>query len=286
MNVITQLLPSKSISYAVRTAAAACALLVLGACGASGAADTRSDANSTATQSSSSPAQERTLTVFAAASLQKPFEEIAESFEKAHPGVTVRFSFGGSSGLVAQLQEGAPADVLATANEPTMAKAVADSLVVETPTPFVSNTLQIVVPADNPAGIATLTDLTRADAKVVLCAPAVPCGAAANSVEKSAGIDIKPVSEEQSVTDVLGKVRSGEADAGLVYVTDVAGANTSSTGAEVKGIDFPEAKSAINIYPIAALKSAKDAGLADEFVAAITGADGQKVLRDAGFAAP
>ncbi|KGN37343.1 molybdate ABC transporter substrate-binding protein [Knoellia subterranea] len=273
---------TQTIRYAVRSSIALTGLLALAACGGSDSGDaTGSGANSTATQSNSSSAPARTLTVFAAASLQKPFEEIGDAFEKAHPGVTVKFSFGGSSGLVAQLQEGAPAHVLATANEATMDKAVADSLISGTPTPFVSNTLQIVVPQDNPAGITGLADLTKSGTKVVLCAPAVPCGAASTSVEKSAGIDIKPVSEEQSVTDVLGKVRSGEADAGLVYVTDVAGAGT-----EVKGIDFPEAKSAINIYPIAALKSATDAALATEFVSAITGADGQAVLREAGFAAP
>lgn len=270
------------ISYAVRAAAVVGALFAVAACGSSGSADSGSNDSSTAgsaaTQGNSSP---RTLTVFAAASLQKPFEAIGKDFEKDHPGVKVRFSFGGSSGLVAQLQEGAPADVLAAANESTMDKAATDGLVTGTPTPFVSNTLQIVVPKDNPAGIQSLTDLTKSGAKVVLCAPAVPCGAAAVSVEKDAGIDIKPVSEEQSVTDVLGKVRSGEADAGLVYVTDVAGAGT-----EVTGIDFPEAKAAINVYPIASLKGAADTSLASEFVAAVTGADGQQVLRDAGFAAP
>lgn len=271
----------KTTAYAARSAIAVAGLLLVAGCGGNSANDGATTANSPAGQSNSPATTPRTLTVFAAASLQKSFEEIGKSFEKSHPGVTVKFSFGGSSGLVSQLSDGAPADVLATANESTMTKAVTDGLVTGTPSPFVSNTLQIVVPKDNPAGVQSLADLTKAGTKVVLCAPAVPCGAAANSVEKAAGIDIKPVSEEQAVTDVLGKVRSGEADAGLVYVTDVAGA-----GAEVKGIDFPEAKAAINIYPIAPLKGAAHATLAGEFVSAITGADGQKVLRAAGFAAP
>ena len=223
----------------------------------------------------------RDLTVFAAASLQRPFEEIGRIFEDTHPGVTVRFSFGGSSGLVAQLAEGAPGDVLATANEPTMADAVKDSLVAGDPKPFASNTLQVVVPADNPAGVRTLADLAKPGTQVVLCAPAVPCGAASAALEKAARVDIRPVSEEQSVTDVLGKVRSGEADAGLVYVTDVAWA-----GAEVTGIDVPEAAAVVNTYPIAALRDAADADLAAEFVALVTGTEGGEVLADAGFRAP
>ena len=260
-------------SYAGRSGSAVAGLLVLAACGVGAGAEFVAPASTAACA--------HTRTVFAAASLQKPFEQIGKDFEKAHPGVTVRFSFGGSSGLVTQLSDGAPADVLATANEATMDQATAADLVSGQPTPFVSNTLQIVVPQDNPAGISSLTDLTKPAAKVVVCAPAVPCGAATLAVEKAAGINLKPVSEEQSVTDVLGKVRSGQADAGLVYVTDVAGA-----AGDVKGIDFPEAKAAVNTYPIARLKDAKDAALATQFIEAVTGAQGQHVLKAAGFAAP
>lgn len=263
-------------SYAVHSAAvvaATVAALLLAGCSTSSGTPEGSDADP-------QPSQERTLTVFAAASLQEPFEEIGRLFEDSHPGVTVRFSFGGSSGLVAQLSEGAPADVLATANEETMATAVTDGLVTATPKPFVSNTLQIVVPADNPARISSLADLAEPATKVVLCAPAVPCGAASAAVEKAAGIDIKPVSEEQSVTDVLGKVRSGQADAGLVYVTDAIAAD-----ADITAIDFPEATSAVNRYPIATLREA-DASLADDFVALVTGTSGLEILADAGFQAP
>lgn len=270
-------------SYAVRAAAAAAAsaaVLLLAACGGADGGTDRDDVDP-GRGGRATPTTARTLTVFAAASLQKPFEEIGDLFEDSHPGVTVRFSFGGSSGLVAQLSEGAPADVLATANESTMARAVADDLLAGDPEPFVSNTLQIVVPADNPAKVTRLADLTRTGTKVVLCAPAVPCGAASADVEKAAGIDIRPVSEEQSVTDVLGKVRSGEADAGLVYVTDVAGA-----GDEVTGIDVPEAKSAVNVYPIGTLKAATDAALAQEFVGVVSGSEGLEILADAGFSAP
>ena len=190
------------------------------------------------------------------------------------------FNFAGSSDLVAQLQQGAPADVFASADTRNMAKATDDDLVAGRPVDFATNTLQIAVPPDNPAGIATLADLAKPGVKVVLCAPEVPCGAAAAKVEAAAGIDIKPVSEEQSVTDVLGKVTSGEADAGLVYVTDVKGA-----GDEVEGIAFPESSSAVNTYPIAALEDSQErrAGRTTSSRSSPAPRAGQ-VLADAGFA--
>ncbi|PRY60074.1 molybdate transport system substrate-binding protein [Knoellia remsis] len=259
---------ARTRSYAVRAGAAVTGLTLLVAC--SGPASSGEGAATTSADT--------TLTVFAAASLQTPFEAIGAAFEEANPGTTVRFGFGGSSGLVAQLTEGAPADVLATANEATMTTAESAGLLAGTPRPFATNVLQIAVPADNPRRVDALADLADPATKVVLCAPAVPCGAASLAVEKAAGIDITPVSEEQSVTDVLGKVRSGEADAGLVYVTDVRGAGDS-----VRGIDFPEAAKAVNTYPIATLKGSENASFAIKFVAAVTSPDGQRVLRDAGF---
>lgn len=267
----------RTFGYAVRAAAVAASLLVVTACGDDGGRGP----DPAGVGSPQEATGARTLTVLAAASLQRPFEEIGRLFEDAHPGVTVRFGFGGSSGLVAQLSEGAPGDVLATADKRTMGRAVADDLVDGDPRPFASNTLQVVVPADNPARVATLADLARPGVQVVLCAPAVPCGAASAALEKAADVDIEPVSEEQSVTDVLGKVRSGEADAGLVYVTDVAAA-----GPEVAGIEVPEAQRVVNAYPVARLRSASDSALADEFVALLTGPRGLEVLADAGFAAP
>jgi molybdate transport system substrate-binding protein len=222
-----------------------------------------------------------TLTVFAAASLTEPFTEIGERFEASHPGVTVTFSFAGSSDLVAQLQQGAPADVLASADTRTMDTAVADDLVDGRPVDFASNTLQIVTPADNPARITSLSDLAEPGVALVLCAPAVPCGAATQQVEDAAGLDLDPVSEEQSVTDVLGKVRSGEADAGLVYVTDVRAA-----GDAVTGIAFDEAARAVNTYPVATLSGSRHAALARDFRDVVAGPEGRAVLADAGFAAP
>jgi len=230
---------------------------------------------------SAKAAEPRTLTVYAAASLKGTFTELGKKFEAAHEGVTVQFSFAGSSDLVAQIQQGAPADVFASADTVNMDKAVGDGFTAAAPVYFAANTLEIVTPPDNPARIKNLADLARPGVKVVLCAPEVPCGSAAKTVEEAAGVDIKPVSEEASVTDVLNKVTTGEADAGLVYVTDV-----KSAGDKVNGVKFPESSEAINTYPIASLKGSKHAGLAVQFVNLITSDKGQALLTAAGFAQP
>jgi molybdate transport system substrate-binding protein len=226
-----------------------------------------------------------TLVVFAAASLTSTFTEIADDFEKAHPGVDVKLSFAGSSDLVAQIQEGAPADVFASADQPTMKKLTDANLADGTPQVFATNVLTIVTPPDNPAGISSFQDLADKDAKVVVCAPQVPCGNATKEVESATGVTLHPVSEESQVTDVLAKVTSGEADAGLVYVTDAKGALAKKPGSVVQ-IDFPEAKDAVNSYPIVAVKGSKQAELAHEFVTEVTGTQGQAVLTRAGFGAP
>lgn len=222
-----------------------------------------------------------TLTVFAAASLRDVFERLADRFEADHPGVTVRLSFAGSSDLAAQLQQGAPADVLASADTATMDRLVADGLVAGDPAAFATNTLEIAVPPGNPAGVATLADLAKDGVRLVVCAPQVPCGRATVSVAAAAGLTLHPVSEEQSVTDVLGKVTAGEADAGLVYVTDVLGA-----GEAVEGIPFPESRRAVNTYPIAVLAGAAEPALARQLVDLVRGPDGQAALTQAGFATP
>lgn len=249
--------------------------LLLGGCGAG------SGASGPAGPGEPSSAAAQTLTVFAAASLRAPFATLGRTFEASHPGTTVRFSFAGSSDLVAQLQQGAPADVLATADTVTMGRAVDDGLVASAPVPVATNTLEIAVPPGNPARITSFADLARPGVAVVVCAPQVPCGAAARKVEAVTGTTLSPASEENAVTDVLGKVTSGEADAGLVYVTDVRAA-----GRQVTGIPFPESKEAVTTYPVATLRSATDAGLAEGFVRLVASADGRRVLADAGFAAP
>jgi molybdate transport system substrate-binding protein len=230
---------------------------------------------------SSSTPERTTITVFAAASLRGSFTEIGQRFEAENEGVTVEFNFAGSSDLVAQIQQGAPADVFASADMKNMDKATADDLVDGTPTSFATNTLEIATPPDNPAEVDALDDLADPDVKVVLCAPEVPCGAAAAGVEEAAGVDIQPVSEEQSVTDVLGKVVSGEADAGLVYVTDVLAA-----GDTVLGVPFPEAADVVNTYPISPLAGSDHPDVAQDFADFVTGATGQAVLAAAGFGTP
>ena len=223
----------------------------------------------------------RTLTVFAAASLKNAFTELGGVFEGGHPGTRVAFSFAGSADLVSQLQAGAPADVFAAADTKNMDRAQADRLLLGEPVPFASNTLQIAVPPGNPAGISSLADLARNGTKLVTCAPAVPCGAATQRVAGAAGVILRPVSEETSVTDVLNKVQSGEADAGLVYVTDVRGAK-----GKVTGVAFPEAAQAVNRYPIAVLAGSNQQDLSREFVELVTGPEGRRVLSAAGFARP
>lgn len=221
------------------------------------------------------------LTVYAAASLTETFEELGARFEKEHRGVDVRLNFGGSSDLVSQIRSGAPADVFASADEANMDKLAADDLTESAPGVFATNTLQIVVPPDNPADVESLQDLADPDLRLVVCAPEVPCGAAARKVAESADVTLHPVSEEQSVTDVLAKVRTGEADAGLVYVTDVIAA-----GDAVQGIAFPESDAVVNRYPIAVVADTEQPDLAEAFVELVLSDAGQTVLRRAGFGRP
>ena len=244
------------------TAAAAAGAMLLAGCGG-GAEDPADD-----------PV---TLQVFAAASLQEPFEELGEQFEAEHEDVTVEFSFAGSSTLVEQIQQGAPADVFASADTKNMDKLTEAGLEAVDPVDFTTNTLMIAVPAGNPAGVTDLASLTGA-LNLVVCAPEVPCGAATATVEEAAGLEFAPVSEEQSVTDVLNKVTSGEADAGLVYVTDV-----EKAGDAVEGIEFPESQEAVNTYPITTVDGAANPELGQEFVDLVTGEQGQETLAGYGF---
>jgi molybdate transport system substrate-binding protein len=222
-----------------------------------------------------------TLTVSAAASLTDVFNQLGKTFESQNPGSTVRFNYGGSSDLAQQIVNGAPADVFAAANTSTMATVSKAGLVSGDPSTFVTNVLQIAVAPGDPKGIHTFADLTKPDLKVVVCAPQVPCGSAATQVEKATGVTLKPVSQEADVRSALSKVSTGDADAALVYVTDV-----KSSKGKVEGVDFPEAAKALNQYPIAVLKNAPNADLAAKFVALVRGADGQQVLKNAGFGTP
>lgn len=265
--------PVRRTSLASLTGAGILVLTVAG-CGGTGSSD------GSAASDDSGSGESTTLTVFAAASLTDTYEELADQFSQQHDGVDVQLSFAGSSDLVTQIQEGAPADVIATADERTMEELVEADALAADPQIFVSNTLVIAVPAGNPSGVEDLASLQDADLDVVVCAPQVPCGAATEAVEESGGVTLTPVSEEPAVTDVLGKVANGQADAGLVYRTDAAGSP------DVDAIEFDESAHAVNLYPIAPVQDSPHADLAQEFVDFILSDDARPVFDDAGFAAP
>ena len=252
------------------TLAATAAALALAACGGGGEPAAQSDRTAPA------PAQTTVLNVFAAAALKEAFGEIEKTFEAANPGVDVTFNFAGSQDLVSQLAEGADADVLATANESTMAKAAEAGLVGEQ-TVFLSNTLTLVAPKGNPAGVTGL-DSSLDNAKLVVCDAEAPCGKLTKELTDALGITLNPVSAEPNVKDVLGKVASGEADAGVVYRTD---ANAAKD--QVEAIDIQGADQAVNKYPIAPVEATKNAELAQKWIALVLSPEGQSVFERAGF---
>jgi molybdate transport system substrate-binding protein len=234
-----------------------------------------------ACSSGSNSTQGSRIVVFAAASLKSVFAEMSEQFKTDNPGATVDFSFGGSSDLATQLTQGATADVFASADTAQMNVVAKAGLLAADPTNFASNTLIIVTSAGNPKHIGSFADLAKPGLSVVICQQKVPCGAATHRIEDTTGVHLNPVSEELSVSDVLNKVTSGQADAGLVYVTDAINAGNALTP-----IPFPEAAGAVNVYPIAALKKAPQPALAQKFVAMVTGETGQKILDRSGFGKP
>lgn len=282
----------RRVSRAVVGVAAVASMLALAACsdpGPDAAPDARSPAPETSSATDESAATpEAALSgdfmVFAAASLTESFQTLAEDFMAENPDVTVTFNFAGSSALAQQIVSGAPADVFAAASPATMqtvldggdADAPADEPVV-----FVRNTLQIAVPPDNPAGITDLTDFTNPDLIIALCAPEVPCGAAAGKVFAAAGLTPAPDTLEQDVKAALTKVELGEVDGALVYRTDVLAA-----GDGVKGIDFVQSSEAVNDYPIVTLARAPNAEAAKAFIAYVLSEKGQRVLAAAGFDSP
>ncbi|MCD2442927.1 molybdate ABC transporter substrate-binding protein [Agromyces sp. SYSU K20354] len=263
---------------------AALAALALTACAAPG--DHAPDGG-TSTAAADGLAGE--LTIFAAASLAAAFDELATAFEARHPNLDVLpITYDGSSVLATQLIEGAPADVFASADERNMTRLVDGGLTVE-PVDFATNVLTIAVAPGNPLGIDDLDDLADGatetarglPATVVLCAPEVPCGNAAQTLFRDAGITVTPASEEQNVTGVLTKVKNGEADAGLVYVTDV-----EAAAGEVDGVEIENADVATNVYPITALSDAANPEAASAFVQFIASDEGRAVLASFGFGAP
>ena len=260
------------------TGVSTAALLALSACSSSDSNSAKSDTSASA---SSSPKLSGTVTVFAAASLKESFTTLGKEFEKAHPGTKVTFSFGGSDTLAAQITGGAPADVFAAASPKTM-KIVTDKKdAVGTPATFVRNQLEIATLPGNPDKVASLKDLTTSSLKVVLCDKTVPCGAAAQKALDASKLKLTPVSYEEDVKSALNKVVLKEADAAVVYKTDV-----KAAGSKVQGVQFPESADAINDYPITLLKDAPNAEAAKAFIALVQSAEGQKVLTEAGFLKP
>ncbi|HEU5128790.1 MAG TPA: molybdate ABC transporter substrate-binding protein [Glycomyces sp.] len=248
-------------------AIAAAALLALTACGA--------DADGTGEGGELGGA----LTVFAAASLTETFTAIGEDFEAAHPGVEVAFSFAGSSSLAAQINQGAPADVFASA-APANMDTVVEAGNAEDPRTFARNQLVIAVPEGGPDGVAALADLADPGLKVALCAEEVPCGAAARTALDAAGVALTPATYETDVKAALAKLTLGEVDAALVYRTDVAAAEG------VEAVEFPESASAVNDCVLAPLEGAPNPAAAEAFAAYVASEEALAVLTAAGFQAP
>jgi molybdate transport system substrate-binding protein len=253
---------------------AAVAALVLAACSSS--TTTAPSGSSTGSGKVSG-----TVVVFAATSLTDAFNKIGAQFETAHPGVTVKFNYNGSSSLATSIDQGAPADVFASA-APANMKTVTDAGdAVGTPQIFTRNTGEIMVENGNPKKITSVKDLANPAIKVAVCAPEVPCGAVATAIFKNAGVTVKPVSEETNVGGVVTKVTLGEVDAGIVYVTDVKENESKATG-----VPIPAAQNDITDYPIVQVKDAPNATGAKAFISYVLGPDGQKVLASFGFLPP
>jgi molybdate transport system substrate-binding protein len=222
-----------------------------------------------------------TVVVSAASSLKGTFSQLATQFEAAHPGVKVTLNFGGSDSLAAQITGGAPVDVFAAASTKTMATVTAAKDGLAAPVNFAKNELEIALPPGNPRHVAALADTVRPGVKLVLCAAAVPCGAAATKAYAAAALTPHPVSLEQDVKSVLTKVELNEADAGLVYQTDV-----KAAGSKVTGLAFPEAAQAIATYPIVGVATGRNPSAGAAFIRYVLSPQGAAVLSAAGFLKP
>ena len=252
---------------------AAVAALVLAGCAPT--------ASGTPTPTTTSDSLTGSVTVLAAASLTEVYGDLATRFEALHPNVTITQSFGGSSALAAQIVQGAPADLFATANEATMKTVTDAGLTDETPIVYATNVLTLIVPPSNPAGVKTITDLVKPNVKVALCDKTVPCGSAAITLLAAENLKVTPVTLETDVKAVLTKVELDEVDAGLVYVTDAQVAST-----KVKQIPVADAANVVNTYPIALLKSSTNKPAATAFEKFILSKTGLVALKKAGFGTP
>jgi len=260
----------------------ALAAAAVAGCSSSSSPSTPSGSTSSpaAAAGSSSAGQTGTITVFAAASLKETFTELGKQFEAAHPGDTVKFSFGASSALATQINSGAPADVFASASPKNMNQVVTAGNA-SNPQDFAKNVMEVAVPPSNPAKVTSVNDLAKSSVKTALCQPQVPCGVVAAEVFKNAKITVKPVTLQPDVKSVLTQVELGNVDAGVVYVTDV-----QAAGAKVKGVTIPADVNASTLYPIAALSHSQEEAIAQAFVAYVLSPTGEQVLKAAGFAQP
>lgn len=261
-------------------AAAAVVVVVAGCTSSKDASTSSSTPAGGAGSPTSAAAVSGTVTVLAAASLKEAFTTLAKQFENAHPGTHVKLSFGASSDLAEQINQGAPAGVFASASPKNMQQVVSAGGASGS-TNFAKNVMEVAVPPSNPAHVTSVTDLGKSSVKVALCEPQVPCGAVAAEVFKNANITVKPVTLEPDVKSTLSKVELNEVDAGVVYVTDVRAAGT-----KVKGVVIPDNLNASTEYPIAALTKAPNASGAQAFVSLVLSPAGQSVLTADGFQKP
>lgn len=270
---------------------AVAALTMTALMGAACTSSTASDKNAEATVQSSTQESAETeesealtgiLVIYAAASLSGAFDVLTTEFEQMNPNVDVAPPvYDGSSSLVTQILEGAQVDVFASADMANMDTLVDEGMAADDPEVFATNQITVAVPADNPAGITSIDDLADPGVSVVLCAPEVPCGAAASKVLEAAGVAVTPVSSEQSVSAVAAKVASGDADAGMVYVTDV-----QASDGELEAISTPVDSELLNRYPIAVVKDAPNAAAAEAFIQFVLSDRGQEILAEFGFGRP
>jgi molybdate transport system substrate-binding protein len=231
--------------------------------------------------SRNSGSDKSTLTVLAASSLTEAFTTLEAQYESDHPDVDVVFSFDSSATLAEQVTQGAPADVIATADEATMKTVTDAGDAAETPKIFATNTMVIVTPPDNPAGVKDVSDLAEPSVKVALCDETAPCGNTAKEVLALDQVDVTPVSFEPDVKSVLTKVTLGEVDAGIVYASDA-----KTAGQDVSTVPLKNANQVINNYPIAVIKDAPQVSAAQDWVDLVQSSAGQKVLAADGFGSP
>lgn len=255
--------PVNPVNIAMPLLAATC--LVLTACGSESSGN-------------SADSEQTTLVVLAASSLTEAFGELETSYETEHTDIDVQLSYDSSSTLAQQVLEGAPADVLATADAQTMASVTDESLTEGEPVPFATNTLTLVTPPDDPGGISDVSDLDSPDVSFAVCVPDAPCGQAAQALLDLDGVTAAATTEQDNVRSVLTQVTTGQVDAGVVYVTDA-----QATGDQVRTVAIDNASEVVNSYPIAVLAEASDPAAAQDWVDLVTSSQGQQVLTSYGF---